>query len=208
MNVLICDDHKIVRDGLKQILFQHENIRLINEAANGSEALSMFANANYNLLLLDISLPDQSGLDILQEVKRKWPNTNVLMLSMHPQEQYAIRALKYGASGYLTKDAAAEELMLAIKKIAENGKYISESLADCIALQVNQEENQPNHERLSDREFEIMIRLAKGVSLKEIGNELFISSKTVSTYRSRVMEKMYLEKNTDLTRYCLESQLI
>jgi DNA-binding NarL/FixJ family response regulator len=126
---------------------------------------------------------------------------------MHPQEQYAIRALKNGASGYLTKDAAAEELMLAVKKIAENGKYISESLADCIALQVNQEENQPNHERLSEREFEIMIKIAGGKSLKEIGTELFISSKTVSTYRSRVMEKMNLKNNSDLVRYCIDNQL-
>jgi len=208
MNVLICDDHKIVRDGLRQILSQHENIRLINEAANGGEVLEMLENATYNLLLLDISLPDMSGLDVLQQVKKKWPNTNVLMLSMHPQEQYAIRALKYGASGYLTKDAAAEELMLAVKKIAENGKYISESLADCLALQVNQEENQPTHEKLSEREYEIMIKIAGGKSLKEIGTELFISNKTVSTYRSRVMEKMHLEKNTDLTRYCIENQLI
>jgi len=207
MKVLICDDHKIVRDGLKQILAQHENIRFIDEASKGSEVFDLMNEQAYDLLLLDISLPDQSGLDILQEVKRKWPQTYVLMLSMHPQEQYAIRALKYGASGYLTKDAAAEELMLAVKKIAENGKYISESLADCIALQVNQEENQPNHERLSEREFEIMIKIAGGKSLKEIGTELFISSKTVSTYRSRVMEKMNLKNNSDLVRYCIDNQL-
>jgi DNA-binding NarL/FixJ family response regulator len=208
MNVLICDDHKIVRDGLRQILSQHENIRLINEAANGEEVLKMLENATYNLLLLDISLPDLSGLDVLQQVKKKWPKTNVLMLSMHPQEQYAIRAIKYGASGYLTKDAAAEELMLAVKKIAENGKYISESLADCLAIQLNNDSNKPTHEKLSDREYEIMIKIAVGKSLKEIGKELFISDKTVSTYRSRVMEKMKLKKNTDLARYCIENKLI
>ena len=208
MNVLICDDHKIVRDGLRQILSQHENIRLINEAANGGEVFEMLENATYNLLLLDISLPDLSGLDVLQQVKKKWPKTNVLMLSMHPQEQYAIRALKYGASGYLTKDAAAEELMLAVRKIAENGKYISQSLADCMAVQLNNDGNQPTHEKLSEREYEIMIKIAGGKSLKEIGTELFISNKTVSTYRSRVMKKMQLEKNTDLARYCIENQLI
>jgi len=208
MNVLICDDHKIVRDGLRQILSQHENIRLINEAANGGEVFEMLENATYNLLLLDISLPDMSGLDVLQQVKKKWPKTNVLMLSMHPQEQYAIRALKYGASGYLTKDAAAEELMLAVRKIAENGKYISQSLADCMAVQLNNDGNQPTHEKLSEREYEIMIKIAAGKSLKEIGTELFISNKTVSTYRSRVMKKMQLEKNTDLARYCIENQLI
>lgn len=208
MNVLICDDHKIVRDGLRQILAQHENIRFINEAATGTEALNMFNKVTYDLLLLDISLPDKNGLDVLQVVKKKWPATFVLMLSMHPQEQYAIRALTYGASGYLTKDAAAEELLLAVKKIAENGKYISQSLADCMALSFNNDNYQPVHESLSEREFEIMIRIAQGVSLKEIGNELFISSKTVSTYRSRVLQKMKLENNTDLVRYCIEKQLI
>ena len=208
MNVLICDDHKIVRDGLRQILSQHENIRFVNEAANGVEAIDMFYKLTYDLLLLDISLPDQSGLDVLQTIKKKWPATSVLMLSMYPQEQYAIRAITYGASGYLTKDAAAEELLLAIRKIAENGKYISPSLADCMALSLNNDNNQPLHEKLSDREFEIMIKIANGKSLINIGNELFISSKTVSTYRSRVMEKMKLKNNTDLTRYCIENQLI
>ncbi len=208
MNILICDDHKIVREGLRQILAQLENVRVINEAANGSEVLDMLNKTAYDLLLLDISLPDQSGLNVLQSVKKKWPETNVLMLSMHPQEQYAIRALTYGASGYLSKDAAAEELLLAVRKIAENGKYISQSLADCLALSLNAESNQSTHEKLSEREFEIMISIATGKSLIEIGNELFISSKTVSTYRSRIMEKMKLEKNTDLTRYCIENQLI
>ena len=208
MNVLICDDHKIVRDGLKQILAQHENISFINEAATGSEVLDKFDEETYDFLLLDISLPDQSGLDILQTIKKKWPATHVLMLSMHPQEQYAIRALSYGASGYLTKDTAAEELLLAVRKIAENGKYISQSLANCLALSLNENSNQPLHEKLSDREFEIMIRIANGISLKEIGIELYISNKTVSTYRSRIMEKMKLEKNTDLTRYCIDNQLI
>lgn len=208
MKVLICDDHKIVRDGLRQILAQHENIRFINEAANGREVLDMFNKEAYDLLLLDISLPDQSGLDVLQTIKKKWPATYVLMLSMHPQEQYAIRALTYGASGYLTKDAAAEELLLAVRKIAENGKYISQSLADCLALSLNADSNQPLHEKLSEREFEIMIKIAVGKSLIEIGNELFISNKTVSTYRSRIMEKMKMEKNTDLTRYCIENHLI
>jgi DNA-binding NarL/FixJ family response regulator len=208
MNILICDDHKIVRDGLRRILEQCDDSRIIEEASNGNEVLAKFDNGTYDLLLLDISLPDQSGLDILQVVKKKWPATYVLMLSMHPQEQYAIRALTYGASGYLTKDAAAEELLLAVRKIAENGKYISPSLADCMALSLSNDNNQPLHKKLSEREFEIMIKIADGKPLKEIGIELCISNKTVSTYRSRVMEKMKLEKNTDLARYCIENQLI
>jgi two-component system invasion response regulator UvrY len=208
MNILICDDHKIVRDGLKRILEQYNEACFIDDASNGREVLDKFDKEAYDLLLLDISLPDQSGLDVLQTIKRKWPATYVLMLSMHPQEQYAIRALTYGASGYLTKDAAAEELLLAVRKIAENGKYISQSLADCLALSLNTDGNHPTHEKLSEREFEIMIRIANGKSLKEIGIELYISNKTVSTYRSRIMEKMKLEKNTDLTRYCIDNQLI
>lgn len=207
MKILICDDHKIVRDGLKQILAQYNEAILIDEAANGREVFDLFNKVTYELLLLDISLPDRSGLDVLQEVKKKWPETYVLMLSMHPQEQYAIRALTHGASGYLTKDAAAEELLLAVKEIAKNGKYISQSLAHCLAFQLNNDSNQATHEKLSDREFEIMIKIAAGKSLKEIGDELYISSKTVSTYRSRIMEKMKLEKNTDLARYCIENQL-
>lgn len=208
MHVLICDDHKIVRDGLRQILAQHENIHAIDQAASGCEVLGMFEKVTYDLVILDISLPNQNGLDVLQTIKKKWPATQVLMLSMHPQEQYAIRALSYGAAGYLTKDTAAEELLFAVKKIAENGKYISPSLANCLASSINTNNKQSLHEKLSEREFEIMIKIAAGKSLKDIGNELFISIKTVSTYRSRVMEKMNMGKNTDLTRYCIENQLI
>ncbi len=208
MNVLICDDHQIVRDGLRKILASDTTIHTIDEAANGNEVHELFERVAYDLVILDISLPNQNGLDVLQTIKRKWPSTNVLMLSMHPQEQYAIRALSYGAAGYLTKDAAAEELLLAVKKIAENGKYISPSLADCLALSLHTDSNQAMHEKLSEREFEIMIKIAQGKSLKEIGNELFISNKTVSTYRSRIMDKLNLEKNTDLARYCIENQLI
>jgi two-component system invasion response regulator UvrY len=158
--------------------------------------------------LLDITLPDHNGLEILKSVKSKWPATNVLMLSMHPQEQYAIRAIKFGASGYLTKDTASEELIQAIKKVSSGGKYISQSLAENLALHLDEDSQRPKHEILSNREFEIMIKIANGKSLQEIGDELFISVKTVSTYRCRIMEKMGLNRNTDLTRYCMENNLI
>jgi DNA-binding NarL/FixJ family response regulator len=159
-------------------------------------------------MLLDISLPDKNGLEILQSVKAKWSSVNVLMLSMHPQEQYAIRALKLGASGYLTKDTASEELLLAVKKVSAGGKYISQSLGETLALQLGQNDQRHKHDLLSVREFEIMIKLANGKSLQEIGNELCISDKTVSTYRSRIMEKMELRKNADLTKYCIGNSLI
>jgi DNA-binding NarL/FixJ family response regulator len=159
-------------------------------------------------MLLDITLPDKSGLEVLQAVKSKWPSTNILMLSMHPQEQYAIRALKLGASGYLTKDTASEELLLAVKRISSGGKYISQSLAENLALYLDKGSDRQKHEILSGREFEIMIQLANGKPLQDIGNELLISVKTVSTYRSRIMEKMGFTKNIELTRYCLDHQLI
>ncbi|NTW31727.1 MAG: response regulator transcription factor [Bacteroidetes bacterium] len=208
MKILICDDHKIVRDGLRQILQQLDGVTLIEEAADGNEALNLLKKDQFDILLLDISLPDKSGLEVLQSVKAKWPETNVLMLSMHPQEQYAIRALKLGASGYLTKDTASEELLMAVKKVSDGEKYISHSLAENLALHFDKDTIKQKHEMLSGREFEIMIQLANGKSLQEIGNELFISNKTVSTYRSRIMEKMEFNKNTELTRYCMENNLI
>jgi two-component system invasion response regulator UvrY len=208
MKILICDDHKIVREGLRQILLQMEGVSLISEASTGNEALAILKNDFFDVVLLDISLPEKSGLEVLQTIKTKWPSINVLMLSMLPQEQYAMRALKLGASGYLTKDTASEELLQAVTKVSAGGKYISQSLAENIALYLEKDSERQKHEALSEREFEIMIKLAGGKSLQEIGNELFISVKTVSTYRSRIMEKMELNKNAELTRYCLGKSLI
>lgn len=208
MKILICDDHKIVREGLRQILQQMEGVTYIAEANNSQEAHLNLSNDTFGIMLLDISLPDKNGIEILQSVKSKWPSVNVLMLSMHPQEQYAIRALKLGASGYLTKDTASEELLSAVKKVSSGGKYISQSLAESLALQFDSKKQGPKHDSLSVREFEIMIKLANGQSLQDIGNELCISDKTVSTYRSRILEKMEFTKNAELTRYCLENELI
>ncbi|PKP47655.1 MAG: DNA-binding response regulator [Bacteroidetes bacterium HGW-Bacteroidetes-11] len=208
MKLLICDDHKIVREGLRQILLQIEEVSSIIEASNGSEVCAILKERAIDIVILDISLPDKNGLEVLQIVKEKWPSTNVLMLSMHPQEQYAIRALKLGAAGYLTKDTASDELLMAVKKISAGGKYISQSLAESMALQFKLKAQQHKHELLSQREFEIMIQLANGKSLLEIGNILCISAKTVSTYRGRIMAKMELNKNTELAIYCIENDLI
>ncbi|NVN95482.1 MAG: response regulator transcription factor [Bacteroidetes bacterium] len=208
MKILICDDHKIVRDGLKQILQHLEGMNTFMEAGDGNEALALLKKDAYDIVLLDISLPGRSGLEILQSIKSLYPLTNVLMLSMHPEEQYAIRAIKLGASAYLTKDTASEELILAIRKVSEGGRYISQSLAENFAQFIDKDSQKQKHDLLSSREFEIMIKIANGKSLLEIANELFISNKTVSTYRSRIMEKMELSKNTELTRYCLENELI
>ena len=208
MKILICEDHKIVLDGLRKILQQLKGVTFIGEAGDGNEALMLLKKDVFDIVLLDISLPGKSGLEVLQSVKEKWPSTNVLMLSMHPQEQYALRALKLGAAGYLTKETASEELLLAVKRVSEGGKYISQSLAESLAVHLDKDNYQQKHDILSAREFEVMIKLANGNSLRKIGNELFISNKTVSTYRSRIMEKMELNRNTELTRYCMENNLI
>ncbi len=208
MKILICDDHKIVRDGLRQILRQLLSVSLIAEAAAGNEAIDLLRKDHFDILLLDISLPDSNGLEVLQTVKAKWPSTNVLMLSMHPQEQYAKRAFSLGASGYLTKDTASEELLLAITKVSQGGRYISQAMAENLAILLDKEDKREKHELLSGREFAIMLRLADGKSLQDIAEELFISNKTVSTYRTRIMEKMGFHKNTELTRYCIENNLI
>ncbi len=208
LKILITDDHKIVRDGLKEILKQVSDIDSVIEANDGREALDHVHSADFDLVLLDISLPDMTGLEVLQAIIKKRPGQKVLVLSMHPQEQYALRALKLGASGYLTKSTAAEELIAAVKKINAGGKYISSSLAESIALHLDKDFSKPLHDSLSTREFEILIKIATGKPLQEIGNELCISGKTVSTYRSRIMEKMGLTKNAELIQYCIRNGLV
>ena len=206
MNILICDDHTIIREGLRQILQKLPDVVNIKEAGSAKEAFVQLNEETFDIVLLDITLPDKNGLDTLQSIKAKYPSVKVLIVSMHPYEQYAIRALKLGASGYLRKDTSPNELLLAIRKIANGVIYVSESLAENMAMQLNNG-NLLKHEILSNREFEIMLRLSNGTSLQEIGDELFISNKTVSTYRSRLMKKMGFTKNTDLTKYCIENNL-
>lgn len=208
MKVLLTDDHHIVRDGLKQILAQISDIESIDEAKNGEETVLLVSEKSYDIVILDISLPDISGIDVLKKIKKEYPGVNVLMLSMHSQIHYALQALKMGASGYLTKDTASEELIDAVKKIADGGKYISPSLAEDIASRLDDNFQKQPHETLSEREFEIMLKIAKGLSLKEIGEELFISGKTVSTYRYRILEKMSIKKNAEITNYCLKNNLL
>lgn len=207
MRILICDDHKIVREGLKQILHQINDI-VVDEAQNGEEALKTVKESIYDVVLMDISLPDKNGLEVLSIIKERYPGMNVLMLSMLPQEQYAKRALKLGASGYLTKDTASEELITAIRRISKGGKYISQSLAENLADSLGGNNIESLHETLSDREFDVMLKIAKGYSLMDIGNNLCISVKTVSTYRTRILEKMKMTKNADITMYCIKNELI
>jgi len=208
MKILICDDHKIVREGIKQIILQYYCFAEISEASDGSEAIDFIKTDNFDIVILDISLPGKSGLEVLQTIKTLKKETNVLILSMYPQEQYAIRALKLGASGYLTKDTASEELILAIRKISEGRKYISLTIAESIAQHINKEDNENKQDLLSKREFEIMLQIAKGKSIQEIADLLYISYKTVSTYRGRIIDKMGFTNNADIIRYCIDNKLI
>jgi two-component system, NarL family, invasion response regulator UvrY len=208
VKILITEDHKIVREGLKEILNHFTDITSVDEAKNGGEAISKAAGTGFDLILLDISLPDISGLEVLATVMKKNTSQKILMLSMHSMEQYALRALKLGASGYLTKDTASEELIIAIRKIISGGKYISPDLAEKIAKYIGNEDSKPLHENLSDREFEIMCKIAAGKSLKEISAELLISVKTVFTYKSRLMTKMGLKQNFEIVQYCTQNGLL
>jgi len=207
MKILICDDHKIVREGLKQIILQSDGFAEITEASDGGQAIELIKVYSFDIVLLDISLPGKSGLEVLQTIKTLKKEINVLILSMYPQEQYAIRALKLGASGYLTKDTATEELILAIRKISEGRKYISLTLAESLAQYINKEESENKQDILSKREFEIMLQIANGRSIQDIADELFISYKTVSTYRSRIIEKMGFTNNADIIRFCIDNKL-
>jgi DNA-binding NarL/FixJ family response regulator len=208
MKILVADDHAIVREGVKQILRTLPEVCLIDEANEGDKALMMINKENYDLVILDISMPGRSGLDLLQIIRQRDTKTRVLMLSFHPQEQYAVRAFKLGASGYLSKDSAFEELEEAIRKIAAGGKYISSAFAEKLFFLSTEKGTQSVHDSLSVREFQVMIMLAKGKTVAEIAAEIFISDKTVSTYRSRIMEKMGMKKNADLTSYAIRNNLI
>lgn len=208
MRVLIADDHSVVREGLKDIIKKEVEDSLFDEATNGIEALNKLETNEYDLIILDVSMPDKSGLDILQAMKEKNLTAHILVLSIHPQEQYAVRVMKLGASGYLCKNEIYEELAKAIKTIIAGGKYISQTLADKIIFDKNDGITKAPHEKLSEREFQIMCMLAKGKSVKEIADELCISDKTVSTHRMRLLEKMGMKKNAELTSYAIRNELI
>lgn len=208
MKILIADDHSIVREGLKQYVKTLDEVKLIDEAVDGNEAWAKIKDGSYDLVILDVSMPEMSGLDVLRNIKERNLQTRVLILSVHPQEQYAIHAFKLGASGYLSKDSAFEELTLAIKKIASGGRYVASAFAEKLAFNGYDSGNMLPHEKLSEREFQVMVMLAKGKSVTEIAKEIFISDKTISTYRARILEKMGMKKNAELTIYAIKNNLI
>ena len=208
MRILIADDHPIFRAGLKEILGKDKEVKSIGEAENGRQALDLARKQRWDILLLDITMPGNGGLEVLQELRREQPKLPVLILSAHPEDQLALRLIKAGASGYLTKDRAPKVLLSAIKKILHGGKYVSESLADKALAQWASDGPDSSHESLSNREYQVMIRIAAGRSMKKIAAELFLSVRTVSTYRTRVLEKMHLKTNADLIRYALQHKLV
>lgn len=208
LRILIADDHPIVREGLKQILAETFDMVVADEASSGQEALDKVWKNDYDVVLLDISMPGRSGLDILKQLKSERPKLPVLILSIHPEEQYAVRALRAGASGYLTKESAPDELIVAIRKVSLSGKYVSSSLAEKLAFDLEIDTEKPIHETLSDREYQVMCMIASGKTVNEIAKELFLSVKTISTYRSRILEKMRMNNNAELIRYAIKNQLV
>ena len=208
IRVLIADDHAVVRQGLKQILGDTPEMVVAGEATNGQEVLDKVRAEAWDIVVLDISMPDRSGLDILKELQSERPKLPVLVLSMYSEDQFAVRVLKAGARGYLTKDSAPDELVKAIRKVVSGGTYVSAFLAEKLAFEIGTDSSKLPHEALSDREFQVLRLIAAGKSVKEIAAELYLSVKTVSTYRSRLLQKMNLETNAELIHYAIQNRLI
>jgi len=208
MKVLIADDHPVVRHGLKQILSADPAFVVVGEAKNGNEALELARKLDWDVAILDYSMPGRSGLDLLAEIKREFPQRPVLVLSMHPEELHARRVLKAGGAGYMNKESAGEELAAAIRKVVGGGKYVSAALAEKLAVELAPDSQKPPHENLSDREYRVMWLLASGKPINRIGKEMFLSPSTISTYRIRILRKLGLASNAELVHYAVKHQLI
>lgn len=208
IKVLIADDHAIVREGLRQILGQTRDMVFAGAAENGNDAIKLARGADADVLLLDISMPDKNGIEVLKQIRKDAPKLAVLMLSMHPEDQYAIRSLKAGAAGYLNKQSSPAELVDAIRQVASGRKYISAALAQELANQIGDERNLPPHETLSDREYQTLIMIASGKTVGDIAHELSLSVKTISMYRTRLLQKMKLRHNAELTHYAIRNRLV
>jgi DNA-binding NarL/FixJ family response regulator len=206
LRVLLVDDHAVVRSGMRAILEDHVPGVQVEEAANGDAGLAALA-APFDVVVLDLSMPGRSGIDLLTEIKHRYPKLPVLIMSFHAEELFAVRALRAGAAGYLMKSAAPEELAAAVNKVVRGGRYVTESVADRLAADIDKAHGAP-HERLSDREFDVMRGIASGSSVSEIAATMHLSVKTVSTYRTRLLEKMGMSSNAELTRYAINNGLV
>lgn len=208
IRVIVADDHAVVRKGLVQILADTDDIRVVGEASNAAEAVGVLRREPCDVLLLDVSMPGKNGIEALKVIRQEFPQVKTLILSMYPEDQFGVRALKAGAAGYLTKQAAPERLIEAVQKIAGGRRYITPELADLLAENVGPANDLPAHHQLSDREFQVMRLIATGRKLSEIADELALSPKTVSVYRARLLEKMRLASNAELTHYAIKNGLV
>jgi DNA-binding NarL/FixJ family response regulator len=208
MNILVADDHAVVRRGIREILADAFPGTVFSEAGNGEDVLRLLGQAEFSILMLDINMPGRSGLDVLRDVKRTYKRLPVIMLSVQPEDQYAMRCLRAGAAAYINKDSAPEELEKATRKVLGGGRYISSGFAEKLCAMLDEPVAQPPHELLSDREHEVMRMIVTGLPLKAIAERLHVSVKTVSTYRTRIMEKMQMKSNAELTRYALREKII
>jgi DNA-binding NarL/FixJ family response regulator len=208
IKVIIADDHPIVRAGLKQIILEDQSINVAGEAANGADLLRQVRNQDFDVIILDLTMPGMDGIDVLKQLKIEKPHTPVIILTVHPESQYALRILKAGASGYLTKESASDELIRAIRKVHNGGKYINPSLAEKIAFALDEDSGKLPHETLSDREYQVMCLIGSGKTISQVADSLSLSVKTVSTYRSRILEKMKIQNNAELIHYAVQNGLV
>ena len=208
IKILVVDDHVIVREGLKKILLDTPDMVVADEASNGQEVTKKIWDNDYDLILLDISLPGRSGLDVLKQLKCTKPQVPILILSVHPEEQYALRSLRAGASGYLTKQSAPDELIGAIRKVAKGRKYITSSIGEKLAFEMEGDSRKFPHETLSDREYQVMCMIGSGKTVKEIADTLSLSVKTISTHRTHILNKMQMKNNAQLTHYAIKNALV
>lgn len=208
MRVLIADDHPVVRHGLRQMLAQESDVTVVGEACDGQEVMDLCGRVAWDVAVLDYQMPGKNGLELVKELRHRFPGRSVLILSMYPEDTYAVRALKAGASGYLTKESAPQDLVAAIRKVAAGGKYITPALGERLALDLEDSHSTPTHESLSDREYQIMWMIVSGKALTQIGQELGLSPNTISTYRARILRKMGMKSNAELLHYAIQHHLV
>lgn len=208
INIIVTDDHALIREGLKRLIEQRMDMRVTAECTTASEVFDALKKADCDVLVLDINLPDKNGLDLLKELRETYKHLKILILSMHPERMYAMRAIRLGAAGYLTKSTATTELIKAIDRIWKGGRYVSETVADYLAIEVGSPQTEYPHEKLSDREFQVLLLIGSGEAPQDMTKTLSVSLSTINTYRQRILQKMNMSSNQQLIRYCIKGKLV